>query len=138
MDERRQRRRRRGSLGDDHSPLLSDRALLVGVIVIVVASMLLVGAVHVPVILSLALLSLPLGAVALYRLRAERAFPRGNPVWAFVALATFSVAQALPLPDSLTAKLAGPTHAVWEDCLRPFGEPGPAWHSLSVDAGAMS
>jgi tetratricopeptide (TPR) repeat protein len=136
MDERRRRRRRRRTPREEVGLWLSDRVLVIGVVFMTLASMLLVGAVHVPVILTLALVALPLGAAAVYRLRGEHSFPRGNPVWALGGLAAFCVVQALPLPDALTKALAPQARAVWEDCLRPFGEQVPAWHSLSVDTGA--
>lgn len=133
---RSQRRRRRRSSRGAASFSAGDNWILGGVIGLTVLSMLFVGSVHAPIVLGLSLLSLPLGTYALYRLYSERVFPRGNPVWALFGLAVFCVVQALPLPDTLTRRLSPHVQDVWADSLRPFGELVPAWHSLSLDAGA--
>jgi tetratricopeptide (TPR) repeat protein len=135
MDEPRRRRRRTRS-GSTLQPWLSDRFLGAGLVLLVLLSMLLVGAVHVPVILALSLLALPLGAVALKRLEIQDRLGPRSPIWILVGLALFSVIQAVPLPDGLSAWLAPQSHAVWGSSLRALGQLGPAWHSLSIDTGA--
>ena len=135
MDEPKRRRRRNRSALALHA-WTSDRVLTVGVVALVLASMLLVGAVHIPIILLLSLLSLPLGAAAFARLSSEGRLGMSNPIWVLVGLAIFSVAQAVPMPDRISASLAPQSHAVWGACLRAFGEAGPSWHSLSIDTGA--
>jgi hypothetical protein len=128
------RRRRRNQSGS--TLWLSDRVLGAGVVLLILLSMLLVGAVHVPVVLAIALLALPVGAAALKRLEMQDRLGLRNPLWILVGLAVFSVVQAVPLPDGLSAWLAPQSHAVWASSLRGLGQPGPAWHSLSIDTGA--
>ncbi len=55
---------------------------------------------------------------------------------ALLVLLGMTCLQALPLPDALTRMLAPANADIWERALTPLGEPGPAWHTLSVASPA--
>ena len=51
---------------------------------------------------------------------------------AFLWLAFISLLQTLPLPMRLLSFLSPSAAAIWAESLRPFGEPGPSWATLSL------
>jgi tetratricopeptide (TPR) repeat protein len=53
-----------------------------------------------------------------------------------LALAAFSLLQAVPLPGALVAKVAPASAEIWAGALAPFRQSGPAYVSLSLDPGA--
>jgi hypothetical protein len=85
------------------------------------------GAQHVPVLLVTTLLALA----------SLLAAPKGMPVprvaWLLLALAAYSMFQALPLPMGLIRVLSPEAALVWEGALRPFRQANVTWASLSVD-----
>lgn len=106
-----------------HASMKASLALLV------VGSMLALGAVHLPVLLVVA----GLAALASLSVRPRGAIPA--PAWIFLALALFTFLQALPLPEGALALLSPNAAEVWSRSLLPVGE-SPALSSLSLDPGA--
>ena len=103
----------------------------------VAGSVLAVGTVHLPVLLVVAVFAFAGAAFALReRALAGKSVAPPLPALVCVALALFTLAQATPMPMSWLRVLA-PTNAdVWDRCLLPLGEPGPAWAPISLDPGA--
>lgn len=98
----------------------------------VVGSVLAIGAVHTPVLVAVSLLTGVAGFLTLRRRRSSWPLP----AWVLLALAGYSLLQAVPLPAAALASLAPRNAEVWARALEPFGEPGPRWVSLSLDPGA--
>jgi tetratricopeptide (TPR) repeat protein len=105
--------------------------------VIVIGSVLALGAVHPGSILVISVLTSITWALCV-RTSAGRAWREWwkGPVGIGVALAGFTLLQALPLPASLVGWVAPRNADVWARSLLPFGEDGPRWISLSLDPGA--
>ena len=53
--------------------------------------------------------------------------------WLAIGLVGVTAIQCIPLPSSLVARLAPHTALIWERSMHAFGEPGPAWCTLSLD-----
>lgn len=102
---------------------------------VVVGAAQMLGAVHVPVLLGVALVGLFACALC-YRARLVPAWRVPRPALILGALAAYTVIQAVPLPIGLLSSLASANAEVWQGALSPFREPGPAWASLSLDPGA--
>ncbi len=104
-----------------------------------IGSALALGSLHTPVLCVVA--AAMLGAFLLTHLGEEhQAFVPKSGASLLVTLALLLVAvtalSTAPLPASLVARIAPTTADVWERSLRPFGEPGPRWISLSLDPTA--
>ncbi|MBM4356743.1 MAG: O-antigen ligase family protein [Deltaproteobacteria bacterium] len=103
---------------------------------LVVGSMLAIGAVHPTTLLALAA-----GATALvffaFALRGtERRLPVAGPLYVLWGLSLVCLLQLVPLPIAVT-RVVSPTAAdIWTRALGPFGEPGPSLAPLSLDPGA--
>jgi hypothetical protein len=138
---RRLRGARRSSPGERAAPgsppSPSNRALqaLSGLLAATVAgSVLAIGSVHVPVLLIVAALALTSAALAFSIQAAERRrLPLSLPVAALLALSAYSWLQAAPMPLAWLSAIAPLNADVWSRALEPFGEPSPAWASLSLD-----
>lgn len=109
-------------------------ATLGGLVLIVVGSVMAIGAVHPPVLGLAALVgALCLGGAMLLGPRRIRDLPPATLV--FWALAAFSLLQLVPLPLGVLAWIA-PTNAdVWARSLMPFGET-PTHAPITLDPGA--
>lgn len=127
---RRRRLRRRSP-----PPLAGANAdlLLRGLLVLLVAgSVLALGAVHVPVMVAVGAVGCAGMAVVTWRARGAMSLP----ATVVLALAAYTVAQAIPLPTGFLTAIAPMNADVWARALRPFGEAAPAWAPLSVEPGA--
>jgi hypothetical protein len=137
---RRRRRRRRtsrlipsrvGEWAREHG----HSTLRVALAITVLGSMLAIGAVHVVSLLVLAPVALACAVLAAVLTPGARV-----PLAALVSLGlgVFSLLQAVPLPAKLLSRIAPSAADIWERSLRPFGEAGPGWVSLSLDPGAST
>jgi hypothetical protein len=100
-----------------------------------VGSVLPIGAIHVPIMLTIAALAVPAALLAV--LGSGLARGRIAPVAVVTGvLALYCVLQALPLPFGWVLKLSPVAADVWSRALRPFGEGPPPFASLSLDPGA--
>jgi hypothetical protein len=107
--------------------------------VVVLGSVLAIGTVHVPTLLVVSTLGISAGVVALLLYRRDMGtWPITLPSVGMFALASWTAIQSVPLPAWLVAKIAPNNAAVWANALAPLGEPGPAWHPISLDPGATS
>ena len=97
--------------------------------------MLAVGTVHVGVLLAVAPVATLSGVLAVW-LRGLRLRDLPPPVVVLLLLALYTALQAIPLPMGLLTAIAPNNADVWARSLHPFGEPGPAAASLSIDPGA--
>lgn len=95
------------------------------------ASLLALGAVHVPPLLAVTPFAIAAGAFALLQDRARFS----APAVVLVALAAYSAFQAMPLPLSVMRVLDPASAGIWESALRPFGDNVRAV-TLSLDPGA--
>jgi tetratricopeptide (TPR) repeat protein len=120
------RRRRRPRIPDRWTSIRD--ALLV---VVVLASALAIGSVHIPALLGVAAIALIAAALELWALR--------QVPWPSVVLAglgLFSALQAVALPAAWVKRLSPASAEVWLSCLVPFGEPALQRFPVSLDAGA--
>lgn len=101
------------------------------VAVVVIGSVLAVGAVHVPVLVGVAVLA---GAAASTALWCGGRWPL--PAIICAALAAWSALQALPLPASVVALAAPRNAAVWQGAFALLHDPQPRWVPVSLDPGA--
>ncbi|MCK6533038.1 MAG: O-antigen ligase family protein [Polyangiaceae bacterium] len=99
-----------------------------------IGSVLAIGAVHLPATVVAGLLATAAATLAL------RASPKGHaalwPAAVPLLLAAYTTLQAVPIPISVLATIAPSNADVWRRALTPFGESGPSWTSVSLDAGA--
>jgi len=104
---------------------------------IVVGSVLAIGTVHVPTLLVVGALSTIAGALAMLIYRKDMgSWPISLPVGGVFLLTVWTAMQAIPLPAGLVSFVAPNNADIWRHALDPLGEPGPAWHSISLDPGA--
>ncbi len=104
---------------------------------VVVGSVLAIGTVHVPTLLVVGTVAVASGVLAMFVFHKEHhAWPMTLPAVGMFLLTAWSVIQAIPLPASLVAAVAPANANVWAHVLDPFGQPGPAWHPISLDPGA--
>ncbi len=113
-----------------------ERWLLALLVVVLVGSVLAIGAVHTVVLVPVALLAMAAAILAVPLWLA----PKPDRSWTapglvFLALALWSAMQAVPLPLGLLAKIAPANADVWARSLLPLGE-HPTWGSVSLDPGA--
>jgi hypothetical protein len=100
---------------------------------IVAGSVLAVGAVHLPVLVAVAVLAFAAAELAI-RARGVR---RPAPPTAFaLALSGCTLLQVVPLPVSVIELVARGNADVWSRALMPLGEAGPRLATLSLDPGA--
>lgn len=117
-------RRRTRSLG---APLFLEWSLGL----VLVGSVLGLGAVHPETLVVVALAGLPAVVLAL------RAMPRiPLPTWVFVGLGVWSLIQAVPLPAAVVREISPGSADIWARAFLPFDEPASTWASLSIDRGA--
>lgn len=103
----------------------------------VAGSVLAIGSVHVPVLVGVALGAFASAALAVYIQAADgKRLPFSLPAALLAALAAYSWLQAVPLPIAWLEAIAPLNADVWSRALEPFGEPSPAWASLSLDPAA--
>jgi tetratricopeptide (TPR) repeat protein len=124
-----------GPIRLDHRNL--ELGLRVAIVVVVVGSVLAVGAVHVEVLVPLAVIAL-LAAIAATRLRSETAslvWPA--PAIVAVALSLFTLIQITPIPLTWLEAIAPANADVWGRALLPFNE-RPVSGSISLDPGASA
>lgn len=129
----RRRRRRSRSFGwlDDRV----DAAVLWGLPALVVGSVLAVGTVHVPVLVVVSLLALPLGALCLWS-EARHGHRVPLAVAVLMGLSLYSVLQAMPLRFSWLEAVAPSSANVWRGARELLGEPVRGSASVSLDPGA--
>ncbi len=109
--------------------------LLVCLSIIVVGSVLAIGAVHLPSVAIIAILALACFCLTLHDAR-QYPMPPVRPAWIFFALAGVCVLQAVPLPAGLVRAIAPANADIWTRAMHPFGEGAASWLSLSLDPGA--
>lgn len=102
---------------------------------VVMGSLLAVGTVHVTTIALFAPTAVLTGALAGWR-EGWKLKDLAPGVWILGLLALFTGFQSLPLPASWVLWVAPHNADIWMRALYAFGEPGPAWVSLSLDPGA--
>lgn len=103
----------------------------ISLVCVVVISALAIGTVHIAVLLGVAALAL-LGAC--FSASALRRVPR--PALVLLALATFCVCQALPLPANVVSHLSPVSADTWLRCLIPSGEKPLSSFPFTLDVGA--
>jgi tetratricopeptide (TPR) repeat protein len=107
------------------------------VVAVVVGSVLAIGTVHVPTLLVVGTVSIAAGVLGMVVFHKEHhAWPMTLPAVGMFLLTAWSAIQAVPLPASFVAAIAPANAEVWAHVLDPFGQPGPAWHPISLDPGA--
>jgi O-Antigen ligase len=110
-----------------------DVIALIMLVATVVGSVMAIGAVHPAVLAVVFLLSTATACVvALHRGVGNEA----ALVLLLLGLAAYTALQALSLPASSIALLDSNNASVFGEALRPWREPGPSRHSLSLDASA--
>lgn len=115
----------------------ADRLLHALLALVIVGSALALGAVHVPVILVLAVVTAAMTALALRVAPPQDWFEfLRSPIGLGLGLAAFSVLQAVPMPIGILRWIAPDNADIWTRSLIAFGEAGPTWASLSLDPGA--
>ena len=137
------RRRRPSWVAALRAPLRRLRALRrapkateLALAVIVVASVLAVGSVHLPVLVAVAALC-ALAAALVWTTHPERPpGARSLPLIVLVALSLYTALQAVPLPARWVGQLAPEAANVWRRSLLPFGGDAPRWTPVSLDPGA--
>ncbi len=101
------------------------------------ASVLALGSVHLPALLVVSLLGFGAAAFAWGVGAGMRVRDHASaPLLALLALAAYTMVQAIPVPAAWVGAVAPAATDVWQRSLQPFGAPGPGWHSLSLDPGA--
>lgn len=104
---------------------------------LVLGSLMAIGTVHVPVLITVACVALVLPVLVLSAgLETPKARLFAAPVIVLGLLSAYSLAQALPMPMAWLKVLSPGAADIWSRALLPFGEPGPAFASLSADPGA--
>jgi tetratricopeptide (TPR) repeat protein len=131
----RQRRRRKKSELSRALASNGERIVLYLHVAVVVGSAQALGAVHLVTLLIAATLGLS-ACVVCYRARLVPRWKVPGPALVLLALAAFSLLQALPLPVELVAKLSPAAAEVWAGALAPFKQGAPRYVSLSLDPGA--
>ncbi len=103
--------------------------------VLIWGSVLAIGAVHLSVLLALGALGAAglVGTVRERRLDGLSLTQVGLPL-----LATYSFAQAVPLPSSVLGGIAPPNADIWSRALGPSGAAAPSWMPISLDPGATA
>lgn len=122
-------------LVDQHSAWSHSQRLAIALALggLLCCSVLLIGGVDPRVTLGLGFVGLLLHA--LLHVRQQSCLPR--PAAACALLAAFCALQGLPLPFTVLEIIAPANADVWAGSLSPFGEPRPAWASISL-APALS
>jgi len=106
-------------------------------VVLVVGSVLAIGTAHVRTLLVVATVSVGAAVLALLaHRRTTGTWPVTLPVAGVFVLTLWTAAQAIPLPAGWVELVAPNGADVWKHALDPLGEPGPAWHPISLDPGA--
>jgi tetratricopeptide (TPR) repeat protein len=100
-------------------------------VLVVMGSVLAIGSVHMPALLTVAALAFIGGTLAVSTFRR---LP--TPAIVLGALALFSVLQAVPIPATWALRLSPVSSQVWLRCLAPFGERDLVRFPISLDAGA--
>ena len=127
----RERNRERADINHDVRPLAALLALSV------VASVLAIGAVHVPTIAAIAPAAFAAAALGFRQELARKgAVAVAFPAALAAALAGYTLLQAAPLPMSLLERIAPASADIWARALMPLGEAAPRFASLSLDPGA--
>lgn len=101
---------------------------------IVVASAMMVGSVHLPALLVVAGVSTLLALAALH----VRVGGWNPPAVLLTTLGVYAALQAVPIPFSLLERIAPHSAEIWARALHPFAEPPPARASASLDPGASA
>lgn len=127
---RRERKRREPSRSRWVSPR-ADLAIGVLLALVVIGSVLALGAVHLPVLLAVSALALGAACIAL----------RGGGRWPLPALvcavlAAYTALQATPLPVRLVSFVAPLNAEIWTRALVLLRETRPTWIAVSLDPGA--
>jgi hypothetical protein len=128
--ERRERRKGSSTAESSSSGLGPTFVLLAAA---VFGSALGIGAVHVPVLAVVALAVF--GACLVLLAKQGGAFP-ALPCLVCLGLGVYTYVQAIPIPLGALSFLAPDNADVWERSLRPLGEAGPRWASISLDPRA--
>lgn len=103
----------------------------------VVGSALALGAVHTSSLVALGAVAALLAALSLRAgLPAARTRFGAAPFALLGLLAVATLGQAVPLPLAWVSAISPTAGDVWSRALLPFGEPGPAFATLSLDPGA--
>ncbi|MDI3288136.1 O-antigen ligase family protein [Polyangium sp. 15x6] len=103
----------------------------------VASSALALGGVHVRVVALLAPFAFVAAALALRREQERKgSISLALPAILAIALAAYTLLQAVPLPMAVLERIAPGNADVWSRALLPFGEAGPRFASLSLDPGS--
>jgi hypothetical protein len=138
---RKQRTRRRETHREERSyAALAEPVSTFLFVASVIGSVLAIGTVHTLTLLFVAAAAFGAVALVLYsRVTAPVAAGQISlslPLVTFLALAAYSLLQAVPLPIGVLRSIAPANADVWERVLLPFVEPPLRWASLSLDPGA--
>jgi hypothetical protein len=102
--------------------------------VAILAPVLLLGGIHTPILIGVAVLVTVAMFIAWFPAAPMRArLPATILVMTALALTGFTALQACALPAGLVHALSPMTADVWAGALSPLHEPGPAWTALSLD-----
>jgi hypothetical protein len=111
---------------------IADQASFALLGLVIVASPLALGSVHV---IPLSLIAVLVAAATALALRLRANLPRGTPAVVAATLAACTLLQAMPLPISWLAALAPANADIWSRALLPLAEI-PRWATVSLDPGA--
>lgn len=119
---------------------LAERGAVALFVATVIGSVLAIGTVHTTTLLIVAFGAFGAAALGAYAHAASKAtagrVALSVPVITCLALAGYTLVQAIPLPIGLLRAIAPANADVWERALLPFGEPAVRWASISLDPGA--
>jgi tetratricopeptide (TPR) repeat protein len=133
----RSRSRRRSVLGRFRVDLQSRSTVLLTTLLalLVPASLLAVGTVHVTTLLYVAPIALAAGALALFVEDRPTRLTTLPPLICF-ALSLYSFIQSVPMPQHVLRSLSPVALQTWVDAYNLVKEPATRWASISVDPGA--
>jgi tetratricopeptide (TPR) repeat protein len=113
------------------------RSLTALLAISVIASVLAIGAVHVPTVAAIAPAAFAAATLGFRQELARKgAVAVAFPAALAAALAGYTLLQAAPLPMSLLERIAPASADIWARALMPLGEAAPRFASLSLDPGA--
>ncbi|MBK9264771.1 MAG: lipid A core--O-antigen ligase [Polyangiaceae bacterium] len=107
------------------------------VALVVIASALAIGTVHVQTLVVIAPIAFAAAALGiLHDLKRRGGTSIAIPAAIATVLAAITLLQAIPLPISWLERIAPANADIWARALMPFGEAGPRFASISLDPGA--
>jgi len=126
-------RSRRAGIGRNVTPETITDALLA---LAVVGSMLAIGTAYPILLVGVTLTVVAAFGVAFKASTSSAPLRFGKPALVALALAGYTLLQAVPLPMGVLSKVAPLNADVWRRSLLPFDVASPGWASISLDAGA--